>query len=196
MSYSVTLIPGDGVGPEITDATLAVLDATGIEFAWDRQTAGATSIERRGEPLPHPALESIRMTRVALKGPLETPIGGGYRSVNVSLRKEFGLYANLRPVRSIVPFRSYADLDLVMVRENTQGLYAGVEHFVQIGDDPHAVAESVVTHGRCTRPPWWGLPSLFVLAPRQSSIWGAYTMRRRSSARSMKPACALSLGRR
>ena len=148
MSYSVTLIPGDGVGPEITDATLAVLDATGIEFAWDRQTAGATSIERRGEPLPHPALESIRMTRVALKGPLETPIGGGYRSVNVSLRKEFGLYANLRPVRSIVPFRSYADLDLVMVRENTQGLYAGVEHFVQIGDDPHAVAESVAINTR------------------------------------------------
>jgi len=148
MPYSVTLIPGDGVGPEITDATLAVLEATGIEFAWDRQTAGATSIERRGEPLPHPVLESIRMTRVALKGPLETPIGGGYRSVNVSLRKEFNLYANLRPVRSIVPFRSYADLDLIMVRENTQGLYAGVEHFVQIGGDPHAVAESVAINTR------------------------------------------------
>jgi len=148
MSYSVTLIPGDGVGPEITDATLAVLDATGIDFAWDRQSAGATAIERRGEPLPHPVLESIRMTRVALKGPLETPVGGGYRSVNVSLRKEFNLYANLRPVRSIVPFRSYADLDLVMVRENTQGLYAGVEHFVQIGDDPHAVAESVAINTR------------------------------------------------
>jgi isocitrate dehydrogenase (NAD+) len=148
MPYSVTLIPGDGVGPEITDATLAVLDATGIAFAWDRQAAGATSIERRGEALPNPVLESIRATQVALKGPLETPVGGGYRSVNVSLRKEFDLYANLRPVRSIIPFRSYADLDLIMVRENTQGLYAGVEHFVQIGSDPHAVAESVAINTR------------------------------------------------
>jgi isocitrate dehydrogenase (NAD+) len=152
MAYSVTLMPGDGIGPEIVEATLVVLDATGIEFAWDRHLAGATSIERRGEPLPHPVLESIRMTRVALKGPLETP-AGGYRSVNVSLRKEFDLYANLRPVRSIVPFHSYTDLDLVMVRENTQGLYAGVEHFVGIGGDPHAVAESVAitTREGCRR---------------------------------------------
>jgi isocitrate dehydrogenase (NAD+) len=152
-TYSVTLIPGDGIGPEITDATLAVLDATGIEFAWDRQAAGASGIERRGEALPNPAVESIRMTKVALKGPLETPLGGGYRSVNVALRKEFDLYANLRPVRSIIPFRSYADIDLIMVRENTQGLYAGVEHFVQIGDDPRAVAESVAINTRegCSR---------------------------------------------
>jgi len=152
--YSVTLIPGDGVGPEITDATLAVLDATGIQFHWDRQEAGAAAIERRGgDPLPNPVVESIRMTKCALKGPLATPVGGGYRSVNVALRKEFDLYANLRPIKSIVPFRGYDNIDLVLVRENTQGLYAGVEHFVQVGDDPKAVAESVaiVTREGCDR---------------------------------------------
>jgi isocitrate dehydrogenase (NAD+) len=153
-SYSVTLIPGDGVGPEITDATLAVLEATGIDFAWDRQIAGgAAGVERRGETLPDPAVESIRATRIALKGPLETPVGGGVRSVNVALRKEFDLYANLRPARTILPFRTYDNIDLVMVRENTQGLYAGVEHFVQVGDDPRAVAESlaIVTRDGCER---------------------------------------------
>ena len=154
-AYSVTLLPGDGIGPEITDATLLALEATGLEFAWDRQTAGAAAmgLERRGNPLPDPAIESIRMTKCALKGPLETPIGGGYRSVNVALRKEFGLYANLRPVRTIIPFRGYDNIDVVMVRENTQGLYAGVEHFVQIGDDPKAVAEStaITTREGCER---------------------------------------------
>lgn len=153
-AFSVTLIPGDGVGPEITDATLAVLDATGMDFAWDRQVAGvAAGVERRGDPLPHPVVESIRTTKVALKGPLETPVGGGFRSVNVALRKEFDLFANLRPVRTILPFRSYDSIDLVLVRENTQGLYAGVEHFVQIGNDPHAVAEStaIVTREGCER---------------------------------------------
>ena len=153
MAYSVTLIPGDGIGPEITDAALLVLDATGIDFHWDRQTAGAAALERRGETLPNPVIESIRMTKCALKGPLETPVGGGYRSVNVALRQEFGLYANVRPVRTIIPFRGYDNIDLVLVRENTQGLYAGVEHFVQIGDDPKAVAESVaiVTREGCRR---------------------------------------------
>ena len=150
-AYSVTLLPGDGIGPEITDATLLVLEATGLDFAWDRQTAGAGAIERRGDPLPSPVIESILATKCALKGPLETPVGGGYRSVNVALRKEFQLYANLRPVRTIVPFRGYTDIDLVLVRENTQGLYAGVEHFVQVGDDPKAVAEStaIVTREGC-----------------------------------------------
>jgi isocitrate dehydrogenase (NAD+) len=152
-AYSATLIPGDGIGPEIADATLSVLEATGVELAWDRQTAGAAAmgVERRGNPLPDPVVESIRMTKCALKGPLETPIGGGYRSVNVALRKEFNLFANLRPVRTIVPFRGYDKIDIVLVRENTQGLYAGVEHFVQIGDDPKAVAESmaIVTREGC-----------------------------------------------
>lgn len=153
-AYSVTLIPGDGVGPEITDATLAVLDATGIDFAWDRQETGAAgAVERRGETLQIPAIESIRATKIALKGPLATPVGGGHRSVNVALRKEFDLYANLRPVKTILPFRSYDNIDLVLVRENTQGLYAGVEHFVQVGDDPRAVAESlaIVTRQGCER---------------------------------------------
>ncbi|MFI5278929.1 MAG: isocitrate/isopropylmalate dehydrogenase family protein [Gemmatimonadales bacterium] len=153
--HSVTLLPGDGIGPEITEATLLVLEATGAEFAWDRQVAGASAIgvERRGEPLPDPAIESIRMTKCALKGPLETPVGGGYRSVNVALRREFQLFANLRPIRTIIPYRSYDNVDVVLVRENTQGLYAGVEHFVQIGDDPKAVAESVaiVTREGCER---------------------------------------------
>ncbi len=153
MAYSVTLIPGDGIGPEIAEATVRVLEATGVEFAWDTQTAGAAAVERRGEALPNPAVESIRATKCALKGPLETPVGGGYRSVNVALRKEFDLYANLRPVRTVVPFRDYDDIDIVLVRENTQGLYAGVEHFVQIGSDPHAVAEStaIVTREGCSR---------------------------------------------
>ncbi len=154
-SYSVTLIPGDGVGPEITDATLAVLDATGVDFAWDRQAAGGVAVERRssGGALPNPAIESIKATKVALKGPLTTPVGGGFRSVNVSLRKEFDLYANLRPARTIIPFRSYDNIDIIMVRENTQGLYAGVEHFVQVDEDPKAVAESlaIVTRHGCER---------------------------------------------
>lgn len=153
MPYSVTLIPGDGIGPEITEATLCVLDATGVEILWDRQVAGARAIERRGEALPDPCIESIRMTKCALKGPLETPVGGGYRSVNVALRREFNLFANVRPVRTIIPFRGYDNIDLVLVRENTQGLYAGVEHFVEVGGDPKAVAEStaIVTREGCRR---------------------------------------------
>jgi isocitrate dehydrogenase (NAD+) len=153
MTIQATLLPGDGIGPEITEATLLALEATGVTFAWDRQEMGAAAIERRGDPLPNPSVESIRRTKLALKGPLATPVGGGYRSVNVALRKEFGLYANVRPIRTIVPFRSYDNVNVVLMRENTQGLYAGVEHFVQIGDDPHAVAEStaIVTREGCSR---------------------------------------------
>jgi isocitrate dehydrogenase (NAD+) len=153
MPHRVTLIPGDGIGPEITAATLHVLEASGVRISWDQQAAGAEGIERRGEPLPDPVIESIRSTGVALKGPLATPVGPGHRSVNVALRMEFDLYANLRPVRTIVPGRWFEDIDLVMVRENTEGLYVGVEHFVAIGDDPRAVAEStaVVTRVGCER---------------------------------------------
>ncbi len=143
MPHSVTLIPGDGIGPEITEATLAVVDATGVEIAWDRQVAGGVAVERRGAALPDPCIDAIRATRVALKGPLETPLGAGHRSVNVALRREFDLFANLRPVRTIIPYRGYDGIDLVLVRENTQGLYAGVEHFVPMGGDPRAVAESL-----------------------------------------------------
>jgi isocitrate dehydrogenase (NAD+) len=135
-----TLIPGDGIGPEIVDATLAALDALGAPFEWDRQIAGLEGVTTAGDPLPQATLDSIRRTRLALKGPLETPSGGGYRSSNVRLREEFKLYANLRPALTIVPGGRYDKIDLVVVRENLEGLYIGHEHFVQIDDDPHAVA--------------------------------------------------------
>jgi isocitrate dehydrogenase (NAD+) len=135
-----TLIPGDGIGPEIVEATLAVLDALGAPFVWDRQIAGLEGVRVADDPLPPATLASIRRTRLALKGPLETPSGGGYRSSNVRLREEFKLYANLRPARTLVPGGRFEGIDLVVVRENLEGLYIGHEHFVQIDDDPHAVA--------------------------------------------------------
>jgi isocitrate dehydrogenase (NAD+) len=137
-----TLIPGDGVGPEIVEATLVVLDALGNPFAWETCPAGLAGIEAAGDPLPPATLESVRRTRLALKGPLTTPVGGGYRSVNVRLREEFQLYANLRPVRTLVPGGRYEDIDLVLVRENLEGLYVGVEHFIPVAGDPRAVAVS------------------------------------------------------
>jgi isocitrate dehydrogenase (NAD+) len=131
MVHRVTLIPGDGIGPELVDATVPVLEATGAEFEWDRQEAGEAQLERYGTPLPEHVLESIRANRAALKGPITTPVGTGFRSVNVTLRQALGLYANLRPARSIpgIPSR-YEDVDLVIVRENTEDLYAGIEHMV------------------------------------------------------------------
>jgi isocitrate dehydrogenase (NAD+) len=135
-----TLIPGDGIGPEIVDATLAALDALGAPFVWDRQIAGLGGVQLAGDPLPKATLDSIRQTRLALKGPLETPSGGGYRSSNVRLREEFQLYANLRPARTIIPGGRFDKIDLVVVRENLEGLYIGHEHYVKIDEDPHAVA--------------------------------------------------------
>ncbi len=135
-----TLIAGDGIGPEIVEATLAVLDALKAPFVWDRQVAGLGGVAAAGDPLPEATLESIRRTRLALKGPLETPSGGGYRSSNVRLREEFQLYANLRPARTIVPGGRFDKIDLVVVRENLEGLYIGHEHYVPIDGDPHAVA--------------------------------------------------------
>ena len=135
-----TLIPGDGIGPEIMDATLAALDALGAPFVWDRQIAGLGGVQLAGDPLPAATLASIRQTRLALKGPLETPSGGGYRSSNVRLREEFQLYANLRPARTIIPGGRFDKIDLVVVRENLEGLYIGHEHYVKIDEDPHAVA--------------------------------------------------------
>src|SRR5688500_9623612 len=135
-----TLIPGAGIGPEIVDATLAVLEAWQAPFALHRQVAGLEGVKAAGDPLPAATLDSIRRTRLALKGPLETPSGGGYRSSNVRLREEFKLYANLRPARSIIPGGRFENIDLVIVRENLEGLYIGHEHYVQIDDDPHAVA--------------------------------------------------------
>ncbi len=136
----VTLIPGDGIGPEIVDATLVALDALGAPFEWDRQIAGLGGIKTAADPLPAATLDSIRRTRLALKGPLETPSGGGYRSSNVRLREEFQLYANLRPARTIIPGGRFDKIDLVVVRENLEGLYIGHEHYIPIDDDPHAVA--------------------------------------------------------
>ncbi len=135
-----TLIPGDGIGPEIVDATLQVLDAVGAPFVWDRQIAGLGGVAACGDPLPQATLDSIRRTRLALKGPLETPSGSGYRSSNVRLREEFKLYANLRPAHTIIPGGRYDNIDLVIVRENLEGLYIGHEHYIEIDGDPHAVA--------------------------------------------------------
>ncbi|MBK7814443.1 MAG: NAD-dependent isocitrate dehydrogenase [Rhodocyclaceae bacterium] len=148
-----TLIPGDGIGPEITEATLQVLDALGAPFVWDRQIAGAAGVAACGEPLPKACLDSIHRTRLALKGPLETPVGGGYRSVNVQLREEFKLYANLRPARTIIPGGRFDNIDLVLVRENNEGLYMGYEHFIPIDGDPHAVGMStgINTRQGCRR---------------------------------------------
>jgi isocitrate dehydrogenase (NAD+) len=135
-----TLIPGDGIGHEIVDATLAALDALQAPFDWDRQIAGLEGVKTAGDPLPPATLDSIRRTRLALKGPLETPSGGGYRSSNVRLREAFQLYANLRPARTIIPGGRFDKIDLVVVRENLEGLYIGHEHYIPIDNDPHAVA--------------------------------------------------------
>jgi isocitrate dehydrogenase (NAD+) len=148
-----TLIPGDGIGPEITDATVMVLESLGAPFAWEVHQAGMAGLETFGDPLPPTTLDSIRRTRLALKGPLTTPVGGGYRSSNVRLREEFHLYANVRPARTMVPGGRYEDIDLVLVRENMEGLYVGFEHYIPIGDDPHAVAigSGVNTRAGCRR---------------------------------------------
>src|SRR5258708_4386459 len=139
-SIPATLIPADGIGPEIIDATVAVLDALGAPFEWDTRVAGLEGVKTAGDPLPPKTIDSIRRTRLALKGPLETPSGGGYRSSNVRLREEFQLYANLRPARTIVPGGRFDKIDLVVVRENLEGLYIGHEHYVPIDGDAHAVA--------------------------------------------------------
>jgi isocitrate dehydrogenase (NAD+) len=143
MPIACTIIPGDGIGPDITEATLRILDAAGTSFDWDRQVAGAAGVGAKGNPMPDETIDSIRRTRLALKGPLETPVGEGYRSVNVALRQTFDLYANVRPAKDIVPGGRFENVDIVLIRENTEGLYAGLEHYIRIGDDPQAAAESV-----------------------------------------------------
>jgi isocitrate dehydrogenase (NAD+) len=129
MGHRVTLIPGDGTGPELTEATRRVLEATGVDFDWDERQAGVEVMEEAGTPLPEETLESIKRNRVALKGPITTPIGTGFRSVNVALRHELQLYACLRPCKTYPGVRSrYEDVDVVVVRENTEDLYAGIEY--------------------------------------------------------------------
>jgi isocitrate dehydrogenase (NAD+) len=137
-----TLIPGDGIGPEIIDVAVEVLQALGEPFAWDLQQGGLAGVAACGDPLPKATLDSIRRTKLALKGPLTTPVGGGFRSVNVRLREEFELYANLRPARTMIPGGRYENIDLVLVRENIEGLYVAFEHYIPVGDDHHAVAIS------------------------------------------------------
>jgi isocitrate dehydrogenase (NAD+) len=130
-----------------------VLAATGVQFEWEDELAGVAAVDATGTPLPDATIESIRRTRLALKGPLTTPVGTGFRSVNVGLRKEFELYANIRPAKTIIPGGRYENVDIVMVRENLEGLYVGYEHFIPIGADPRAVGESiaVVTRVGCER---------------------------------------------
>ena len=142
MGVPCTLIPGDGIGPDITDATVRILEASGAQFDWDRRLAGMAAVDKFDDPMPDETIESIEKTGLALKGPLETPVGGGYRSVNVALRRTFDLYANVRPARSVVPGGRFENVDIVLIRENTEGLYSGIEHFIAIGPDPRAAAES------------------------------------------------------
>jgi isocitrate dehydrogenase (NAD+) len=153
MTSRVTLIPGDGIGPEITDATVRVLDAAGAAIEWDRQLGGMAALDEAGDPLPDATIESLRRTGVALKGPLTTPVGKGFRSVNVALRREFDLFANVRPAKTIVPGGRFEDVDIVLVRENTEGLYIGAEMFIPVAGDPKAIAQStaIVTRRGCER---------------------------------------------
>ncbi len=149
MTQTVTLIPGDGIGPEVTAATLRVLEAAGADLAWERHSAGTEALASHGEPLPEAVLESIRRHRVALKGPVTTPVGKGFRSINVQLRQKLVLYANLRPARTLPGLGGrFEKVDLVVVRENTEGLYSGLEHEVVPG-----VVESlkIITEKASTR---------------------------------------------
>jgi len=149
MAYKITLIPGDGIGPEVTRAAVRILEATGLRFEWESFAAGAEAYEKYHEYIPRELTESIERTHVALKGPVTTPVGGGFASINVTLRKTFDLYANFRPIRNLphIPTR-YPDVDLIIVRENTEGLYSGIEHEVVPG-----VVESlkIMTEKACTR---------------------------------------------
>ncbi|MBA3670777.1 MAG: NAD-dependent isocitrate dehydrogenase [Gemmatimonadaceae bacterium] len=143
MGTPVTLISGDGIGPSISSATVRILEAAGASIDWDPQCAGMAGVAKHGDPIPDVTLDSIKRTRLALKGPLETPVGEGYRSINVALRKTFDLYANVRPAHTIVTGKRYENVNIVLVRENTEGLYVGIEHYIKIGSDVRAAAESV-----------------------------------------------------
>ncbi len=142
MAHRVTLIPGDGTGPELTEATRRVIEATGVEFDWDVRHAGVDVMEKEGTPLPDETLASVKANKAALKGPITTPIGTGFRSVNVALRHELGLYACLRPCKTFDGVRSrYDKVDLVIVRENTEDLYAGIEYEAGTPEAEHVIAE-------------------------------------------------------
>ncbi len=149
MKHTITLIPGDGIGPEITAATVRVIEATGVEIDWETQILGAQALEKFGNTLPDSSIEAMRRNKISLKGPIMTPVGKGFTSVNVGLRKALDLYANVRPVKALPNVKCrYPELDLVIVRENTEGLYSGIEHFVIPG-----VVESlrIITEKASTR---------------------------------------------
>ena len=151
--HRVTLIPGDGVGPEVSEATRRVLEATGVEFDWDVQNAGLGVMERYGEPMPAHVLESIRRNKVAIKGPLTTPIGKGIRSVNVALRKELDLYALVRPCKSYPGVKSrFENIDLIIVRENTEDIYAGIEFQQGKPETAEMIAKISAATGKQIRP--------------------------------------------
>jgi isocitrate dehydrogenase (NAD+) len=148
-THTITLIPGDGIGPEVTNAVVSVIAASGVSIEWERHDAGLTAVERTGKTLPHEVVDSIRRNHVALKGPVTTPVGGGFASVNVEIRKTLDLFANLRPVANLPGVSSrFQNVDLVIVRENTEDLYAGLEHVVVPG-----VVESlkIITEKASTR---------------------------------------------
>ncbi len=151
MAYRVTLIPGDGIGPEVTDATVQVIEATGIPFEWDRQEIiGLAAMEEYGNPLPEHILESVRQNKIALKGPVTTPVGGGFKSVNVGLRQKLDLFANVRPCLSLPGIKTpFEDVDLMIFRENTEGLYSGIENY----DERLEIADTIsrITRVGCQR---------------------------------------------
>jgi isocitrate dehydrogenase (NAD+) len=153
MTHRVTLIPGDGTGPELTEATRRVLEATGVDFDWDRRDAGVDVMETAGTPLPEETLDSVKRNKVALKGPITTPIGTGFRSVNVALRHELGLYACLRPCKTYAGVRSrYDNVDVVIVRENTEDLYAGIEYEAGTPAAAQVIAELNSLQAKQIRP--------------------------------------------
>jgi isocitrate/isopropylmalate dehydrogenase len=189
MSHKVTLIPGDGIGPEVTKATVRILEATGVKFEWETFQVGADAFEKYGEYIPKEVLESIERTSVGLKGPVTTPVGGGFSSINVALRQKFELYANFRPIRNLphIPTR-YPDVDLIIVRENTESLYSGLEHYGE-GLDAHCKiclrvcpqesAEENPRHPQGQHHEAFGWTVLAVLPQRSQRIsrdylWGAY----------------------
>ena len=146
MSYTITLLPGDGIGPEVVGATLPVLEATGVEIQWEEQQAGLASMDAEGTPLPERVLDSIRTNKVALKGPLTTPVGSGFKSVNVQLRQKLDLYANVRPSITLPAIETpFKNVDLTIFRENTEGLYSGIESFderLRIADSTARITEA------------------------------------------------------
>ena len=153
MPIPATLIPGDGIGPEIVESVKTILDAMGRPFDWETAPAGLSAIATHGDPLPAATLDSIRRTKLALKGPLTTPVGGGFKSVNVELRREFELFANMRPATTLIPGGRYDNIDITLVRENLDGFYAAFEHYMPVGADQKAVAFSAGfnTRAGCNR---------------------------------------------